>query len=188
MKIFRKMVCDCLTGVQTTLSTYGVQHDQFDFESELGWEGSNNKVLEIMKNSDYYVPQTQCNDKGVPQGAYLDMDGFIRDQGLKGQGWLPEGLPTAVCAQARRIHPVHLPRHRVLVQEGVAVGSDPQHHLLRAGFGAAEGEPGHDDDEPGDEGQAVPPLVRPRQAHHGQERSQGAGTSSRTTSTTTSRR
>ena len=28
IKIFRKMVCDCLTGVQTTLSTYGVQHDR----------------------------------------------------------------------------------------------------------------------------------------------------------------
>ena len=83
IKIFRKMVVDCLTGVQQTLSTYGVQHDRFDFESELGWEGSNDKVLEIMKNSDYYVPQTQCNDKGVPQGAYLDMSGFIADQGLK---------------------------------------------------------------------------------------------------------
>ena len=94
VKIFRKMVCDCLTGVQTTLSTYGVQHDQFDFESELGWEGSNNKVLEIMKNSDYYVPQTQCNDKGVPQGAYLDMDGFIRDQGLKvGKGGYQKDYP-----------------------------------------------------------------------------------------------
>jgi len=31
IKIFRKMVCDCLTGVQETLSTYGVQHDRFDF-------------------------------------------------------------------------------------------------------------------------------------------------------------
>ena len=63
IKILRQMVCDCLTGVQQTLSTYGVQHDRFDFESELGWEGSNDKVLEIMQNSDYYVPQTQCNDK-----------------------------------------------------------------------------------------------------------------------------
>ena len=52
IEIFRKMVCDCLTGVQETLSTYGVQHDRFDFESELGWEGSNAKVLEIMQNSD----------------------------------------------------------------------------------------------------------------------------------------
>ena len=94
IKIFRKMVCDCLTGVQQTLSTYGVQHDRFDFESELGWEGSNAKVLEIMQNSDYYVPQTQCNDKGVPQGAYLDMSGFITDMGFKiGKGGYQKDYP-----------------------------------------------------------------------------------------------
>ena len=94
IKIFRKMVVDCLTGVQQTLSTYGVQHDVFDFESELGWEGSNDKVLEIMKNSDYYVPQTQCNDAGVPQGAYLDMAGFIADQGYKtGKGGYQKEYP-----------------------------------------------------------------------------------------------
>ena len=94
IKIFRKMVVDCLTGVQQTLSTYGVQHDRFDFESELGWEGSNDKVLEIMKNSDYYVPQTQCNEKGVPQGAYLDMAGFIADQGYKmGKGGYQKDYP-----------------------------------------------------------------------------------------------
>ena len=29
---------------QETLDTYGVKHDAFDFESELGWEGSNDKV------------------------------------------------------------------------------------------------------------------------------------------------
>tara|TARA_B100001142_G_scaffold294710_1_gene315106 strand:- start:376 stop:2760 length:2385 start_codon:yes stop_codon:yes gene_type:complete len=94
IKIFRKMVCDCLTGVQTTLSTYGVQHDQFDYESELGWEGSNDKVLAIMRNSDYFVPQTQKNDKGVPQGAYLDMSSFIADQGLKtGKGGYQKEYP-----------------------------------------------------------------------------------------------
>ena len=58
------MVTDCLSGVQETLNTcvpsallalphavadplprsYAVRHDQFDFESELGWEGSNDKV------------------------------------------------------------------------------------------------------------------------------------------------
>ena len=94
IEIFRKMVCDCLTGVQETLSTYGVQHDRFDFESELGWEGSNAKVLEIMQNSDYYIPQTQCNDKGVPQGAYLDMAGFITDMGFKiGKGGYQKEYP-----------------------------------------------------------------------------------------------
>ena len=78
---------------------YGVRHDRFDFESELGWEGSNDKVLiaalhekkieafsqvlEIMRNSDYFVPPTQCNAAGVPQGGYLDMAAFIGEQGYK---------------------------------------------------------------------------------------------------------
>ena len=105
------MVTDCLSGVQETLNTcvsflrgartrvncphlsrhlgysYNVSHDVFDFESELGWEGSNDKVratlalvfarqrltcswhqvMAIMKNSDYFVPPTQCNAAGVPQ-------------------------------------------------------------------------------------------------------------------------
>ena len=105
--IFRKMVTDCLSGVQETLNTYNVKHDMFDFESELGaspalacrsssrlrgcflctknagWEGSNDKVLKIMRNSDYFVPPTQCNEAGVPQGGYLDMTQFIADQGFK---------------------------------------------------------------------------------------------------------
>jgi hypothetical protein len=38
MQIFRKMVNDCLSGVQETLDTYNVRHDRWDFESELGWE------------------------------------------------------------------------------------------------------------------------------------------------------
>ena len=61
------MVTDCLSGVQETLNTcvfgvgcnlcepgltccappvfrYNVRHDVFDFESELGWEGSNDKA------------------------------------------------------------------------------------------------------------------------------------------------
>ena len=82
VKIFRKMVVDCLTGVQETLETYNVRHDRFDFESELGWEGSNDVFLEIMRSSPYFVPQTQCNEQGVPQGAYLDMTQFIADQKL----------------------------------------------------------------------------------------------------------
>ena len=82
IKIFRKMVIDCLTGVQETLSTYNVRHDRFDFESELGWEGANKAFLDIMKNSAYFVPQTHCNAEGVPQGAYMDMTQFIADQKL----------------------------------------------------------------------------------------------------------
>ena len=82
IEIFRKMVIDCLSGVQETLETYNVKHDAFDFESELGWEGSNDKFLELMKGTSYFVPQTQCNEKGVPQGAYLNMQQFIVDQKL----------------------------------------------------------------------------------------------------------
>jgi arginyl-tRNA synthetase len=47
-----------------------VRHDVFDFESELGWEGSNDKVLQIMKSSDYFVAPTQCNAAGVPQARW----------------------------------------------------------------------------------------------------------------------
>ena len=94
IEIFRKMVIDCLTGVQQTLSTYGVQHDAFDFESELGWEGSNKKVLDIMCNSDYFVKPTQCNDKGVPEGGYLNMREFIVDMGLPlGKKGYPKDYP-----------------------------------------------------------------------------------------------
>ena len=82
VKIFRKMVVDCLTGVQETLSIYNVRHDAFDFESELGWDGSNKKFLDIMKSSAYFVPQTQCNEEGKPQGAYMNMDMYIADQKL----------------------------------------------------------------------------------------------------------
>ncbi|QDZ25545.1 arginine--tRNA ligase [Chloropicon primus] len=82
IRIFRKMVIDCLSGVQETLETYNVRHDAFDFESELGWEGSNTAFLDIMKNTSYFVPQTQSNDKGVPEGAYLNMQQFIVDQKL----------------------------------------------------------------------------------------------------------
>eukprot|EP00959_Pyramimonas_sp_CCMP1952_P099617 2082552-Pyramimonas_sp.AAC.1 len=35
-----------------------------------------------MKNSPYFVPQTQCNEQGVPQGAYFDFTKFIADQGM----------------------------------------------------------------------------------------------------------
>ena len=65
------MVTDCLSGVQETLNTcvsrveayfardlvlkclcpfnsYNVSHDVFDFESELGWEGSNDKARGLL--------------------------------------------------------------------------------------------------------------------------------------------
>lgn len=115
-----QMVTDCLSGVQETLNTcvwgprstgqlarvltplragprafsYNVRHDAFDFESELGWEGSNEKVMAIMKGSDYFVPPTQANAAGVPQGGYLDMSAFIDEQGFKtGKGGYQKDYP-----------------------------------------------------------------------------------------------
>ena len=59
-----------------------------------------------MKNSDYYVPQTQCNDKGVPQGAYLDMSGFIADQGLKtGKGGYQKEYPPLYVYPGGELNP-----------------------------------------------------------------------------------
>jgi len=71
-----------------------VRHDSFDFESELGWEGSNEKVMAIMKGSDYFVAPTQSNAAGVPQGGYLDMTAFIAEQGFKtGKGGYQKEYP-----------------------------------------------------------------------------------------------
>jgi arginyl-tRNA synthetase len=81
VKIFRAMV-NCLSGVQQTLDTYNVRHDSFDFESELGWEGSNDRVMERLKASPYFVPETQKNEKGVPEGGHILTANFIRDAKL----------------------------------------------------------------------------------------------------------
>lgn len=95
VRIFRKMVTDCLTGVQDTLNTYNIQHNRFDFESELGWEGANNKVLSIMQNSAYYKPPKQRNAKGKAEGGHLDMSLFIKDQGFKtGKGGFQKDFPN----------------------------------------------------------------------------------------------
>eukprot|EP00033_Pygsuia_biforma_P000674 GCRY01000793.1.p1 GENE.GCRY01000793.1~~GCRY01000793.1.p1 ORF type:complete len:698 (+),score=198.06 GCRY01000793.1:110-2203(+) len=82
VKIFRKMVTDCLGGVQETLDTYNVRHTRWDFESELGWEGSNDMVMDFIKSSPYYVAPTQANDEGKPEGGYLDLNQFIADANL----------------------------------------------------------------------------------------------------------
>ena len=78
------------------------------------------QVMAIMKNSDYFVPPTQCNAAGVPQvrtgecvcaplfasafgvlnpaslqGGYLDMSAFIAEQGFKtGKGGYQKVRPT----------------------------------------------------------------------------------------------
>ncbi|KAJ5078040.1 arginine-tRNA ligase [Anaeramoeba ignava] len=80
--LFRKMTNDCLSGIQKTLDRFDVHHDLFDYESELGWEGSNERVLKEMRKSPYFIEPTQSNQQGVPQGGYLDFERFIRDNGF----------------------------------------------------------------------------------------------------------
>lgn len=73
------MVISCLSGVRDTLDTYRMQHDKFDFESELGWEGSNDQFLNVIKALQWFVPPTQCNAEGKPQGGYFNLDKYIKD-------------------------------------------------------------------------------------------------------------
>eukprot|EP01096_Ripella_sp_DP13-Kostka_P002077 TRINITY_DN12756_c0_g4_i1.p1 TRINITY_DN12756_c0_g4~~TRINITY_DN12756_c0_g4_i1.p1 ORF type:complete len:752 (+),score=434.69 TRINITY_DN12756_c0_g4_i1:52-2256(+) len=95
VEIFRNMVSNCLSGVQKTLDTYNIKHDVFDFESELGWEGSNDRVMEVMKASPYFVPATEANDKGVPEGGYLALKDYIQDKGFKlGKGGFQHDYPN----------------------------------------------------------------------------------------------
>lgn len=95
VEIFRNMVVNCLSGVQKTLDTYNIHHDVFDFESELGWEGSNDRVMSVMKASPYFVPATQANDKGVPEGGYLALRDYIQDKGFKvGKGGFQQDYPN----------------------------------------------------------------------------------------------
>jgi arginyl-tRNA synthetase len=81
--IFRKMACDTLTGHQATLDTYGVRHHRFDFESELSWDGTSGALIRIMQLSKYFHAATQSNEKGVPEGAYIDLDGYLTDINAK---------------------------------------------------------------------------------------------------------
>ena len=76
------MVINCLSGVQQTFDIYNVKHDQFDFESELGWEGSNDRVMLILKSCPYFVPQTQSNSEGVPEGGHFLLDRYIYNANL----------------------------------------------------------------------------------------------------------
>lgn len=77
VKLFRKMVTECC---QATLDIYGIKHDRFDFESELGWTGRNDEILKtIQENSPYYVSPTMCNAKGVPEGGYLNLNQYLQD-------------------------------------------------------------------------------------------------------------
>jgi arginyl-tRNA synthetase len=82
VEILRKMVVADLSGMQETLDTYNIRHDAFDFESELGWEGSNLEVLKVFQQTPYFVAQSACNAQGKPEGAYLDLDRMLKDRGV----------------------------------------------------------------------------------------------------------
>ena len=70
------MVNDCLSAMQETLDTYNIRHDRWDYESELGWEGSNDRVMQVLKQSPYFVAPTP------ERGGYLDLAQFIKDANL----------------------------------------------------------------------------------------------------------
>ncbi|OHT07319.1 DALR anticodon binding domain containing protein [Tritrichomonas foetus] len=77
VKIIRQMTNATLTGQKQTLDTYNVKHDRFDFESEISWEGTSHALIELFRKSPFFHPQTQCNELGKPEGAYLDLDPYL---------------------------------------------------------------------------------------------------------------
>ena len=78
VKIIRGMANATLTGIQQTLDTYNVHHDRFDYESEISWEGTSNALLKALKQSAFFHPETQCNEQGKPEGAYFDIDSYLK--------------------------------------------------------------------------------------------------------------
>eukprot|EP01095_Lingulamoeba_sp_RSL-Kostka_P008073 TRINITY_DN2643_c0_g1_i1.p1 TRINITY_DN2643_c0_g1~~TRINITY_DN2643_c0_g1_i1.p1 ORF type:complete len:719 (-),score=263.43 TRINITY_DN2643_c0_g1_i1:205-2361(-) len=82
VKLFRSMVINCLSGTQQTLDHFDIKHDCFDFESELGWEGSNDVVMETLTKSPYFVPPTKKHES-KQEGGHLLLSNFISDSGFK---------------------------------------------------------------------------------------------------------
>lgn len=94
VRIIRNMVNDTLTNVQATLNIFGVKHDQFDYESEISWDGTSSKLLSVFQQVSTFHPQTESNSKGVPEGAYLDLDSFLTSIGEKrGKGGYQPDYP-----------------------------------------------------------------------------------------------
>ncbi|KAJ6226430.1 arginine--tRNA ligase [Anaeramoeba flamelloides] len=95
VKLFRNMANTCLLGIQETLDTFDVRHNNWDYESELGWDGSNDRLLKFIKNSPYFVPPTQSNKDNKPEGGYLNLNKFILDFGYKiGKGGFQKDYPN----------------------------------------------------------------------------------------------
>ena len=45
-------------------------------------QGSNDRVLKLLRACPFYVPQTQSNAEGKPEGGHFVMDKFIQAAGL----------------------------------------------------------------------------------------------------------
>jgi arginyl-tRNA synthetase len=51
VKIIRKMSVDCLSASQKTLDIFKIRRDEFDFESEISWDGTTKSLMEIVHKS-----------------------------------------------------------------------------------------------------------------------------------------
>lgn len=94
VKIVRRMVNSTLQGIQETLDCYNIRHDRFDYESEISWSGAAQAVINALKQSVFFHPQTDCNDQGKPEGAYFDVAGYLTAIGAKqGKGGYQDDYP-----------------------------------------------------------------------------------------------
>jgi arginyl-tRNA synthetase len=95
VKIIRGMANSTLTGIQQTLDTYNVHHDRFDYESEISWEGTSAALLKALQQSPFFHPQTQCNAQGKPEGAYFDIDAYLKAiKAKQGKGGYQKPYPN----------------------------------------------------------------------------------------------
>lgn len=75
VKLVRKLVNHCLEGFKQTLSRANVHHDRFDFESDLLWDGSVERILEELEGSPYVKTQGKS--------MVFDCDRAASELGLK---------------------------------------------------------------------------------------------------------
>jgi arginyl-tRNA synthetase len=95
VKIIRGMTNATLTGIQQTLDIYNVHHDRFDYESEISWEGTSDALLKALQKSAFFHPETQCNAQGKPEGAYFDIDAYLKAiKAKQGKGGYQKPYPN----------------------------------------------------------------------------------------------
>lgn len=75
VKLVRKLVNHCLEGFKQTLRRANVEHDRFDFESDLLWDGSVDRLLEQLEGSPYVSLQGKS--------MVFDCDRAAEELGLK---------------------------------------------------------------------------------------------------------